>query len=156
MLLTITNTSGASLAVPFPISKTLAAAASTTQGVSLRDLLFDPVKGDEAWRNLTGLKQAGKITFVLVNDPNDLSLDPLAQALFGANMRGGTAVAGGAGDVVVAFATPLPAATYQILLGNGTAALAVVKTATARTINGFTLAFGAAGSCDWLAVLIPT
>lgn len=156
MLLTVTNTSGVSLDVPFPVSKTLAIGASATVGASLRDLLFDAVKGDEAWRTLTGLKQAGKITFTLVNDPADLSLDPLAQALLGGNMRGGTAVAGGAGDVVVAFTVPLPAATYQIMLGNGSAALAVVKTAVARTVNGFTLNFGAAGSCDWTAILIPT
>ena len=152
MLLTVTNTSGASLEVPFPIKETLAAGASVTRGVGLRDLLFDANKGDEAWRNLTGLKQGGKITFTLTDDPNDTSLDPLAQALLSGRIRMGTVVAVGAGDVVVAFTTPMLTANYGIALGNGTAALAVVKTATARTVNGFTLTFGAAGSCDYIAI----
>jgi len=155
MLLTITNTSGAALEVPFPLNETLGIGASKTVGVSIRDLLDDKnlLDGDQAWKILTGMKQAGKISFVLEDDPNDTSLDPIALAILGGSVRRGTAVAGGAADVVVAFATPLRAATYTILLGNGTAALAVVKTAVARTVNGFTLAFGAAGSCDWLAIL---
>lgn len=155
MLLTVTNTSGAILDVPFPINETLAIGASkTAAGVSLRDLLFDAIKGDEAWRTLTGLKQAGKITFELVKNDDDTSLDPieaLTSSIASASFRSGVAAAPGAGIIAVLFGTAFPDANYVVLLGPGTASLAEIVTAVPYTPAGFSINFAAAGSCDWLA-----
>jgi hypothetical protein len=156
MLLSVTNTSGAVLEVPFPISKTLAIGASKTlAGVSLRDLLFDPIKGDEAWRTLTGMKQAGKITFTLARNEDDTSLDPIEailSSLMSSSFRSGTVTAAGAGDEAVVFSPAFPDANYKVALGSGTASLAEIKTAVAYAPTGFTITFAAAGDCDWIAI----
>ena len=157
MLLSVFNISGAALDVPFPVDETLAAATGRIKAVALRDLLFDPIKGDEAWRTLTGMKQAGKITLTLSRNEDDTSLDPIdavVNDLMSSSFRSGTVTAAGAGDEAVVFAPAFPDANYKVVLGSGTASLAEVKTAVPYTTTGFTITFAAAGDCDWFAVRI--
>lgn len=66
-------------------------------------------------------------------------------------IKRGTATSAGGGDEVVAFAAAFPDADYTIVLGSVGVALAVVKAAT-KAAEGFTLTFGAAGDCDWIAI----
>lgn len=83
MLITVTNETDDTLEVGFPIARTLAANGepgdSVTLGVNLRDMLFDELRGDTAWRRLNTLRKEGTATILLAEDPN--STDVLDDAI---------------------------------------------------------------------------
>lgn len=79
MIATVTNLSAsASVDVPFPFNRTIAASGSVALGVNLADLTNGEEKGNPAWKPLNDMIKKGLITVAYADDA--LTSDTLDKA----------------------------------------------------------------------------